>query len=41
MDRVFEMILNANEDLEFQIKVSFLEIYNEKIIDLLDSNIFL
>ncbi|KAL4441418.1 hypothetical protein ABPG74_013713 [Tetrahymena malaccensis] len=36
MDRVFETILNASEDLEFQIRVSFLEIYNEKIQDLLD-----
>ncbi|EAR93752.2 kinesin motor catalytic domain protein (macronuclear) [Tetrahymena thermophila SB210] len=36
MDRVFETILNSSEDLEFQIRVSFLEIYNEKVQDLLD-----
>jgi hypothetical protein len=36
MDRVFELILDANESIEFTVKVSFLEIYNEKIHDLLD-----
>ena len=46
MDHVFESILNANENLEFTVKVSFLEIYNEKIQDLIDGfnsfiNIFL
>lgn len=40
MDSVFENILNANENFEFTVKVSFLEIYNEKIQDLLDSNKF-
>lgn len=35
MDRVFEFIMQASEDLEFSIRVSFIEIYNEKIIDLL------
>lgn len=37
MDAVFENIMNANESLEFTVKVTFLEIYNEKIQDLLDS----
>ena len=36
MDRVFELILDANESIEFTVKVSFMEIYNEKIHDLLD-----
>ena len=31
MDRVFEIILNANEHIEFTVKVSMMEIYNEKI----------
>lgn len=38
MDTVFEYIINANENLEFTVKISFLEIYNEKIQDLLDRN---
>ncbi len=37
MDKVFDLIINASEDLEFQIRVSFIEIYNERIIDLVDS----
>lgn len=37
MDSVFDNIMNANENSEFTVKVSFLEIYNEKIQDLLDS----
>ena len=36
MDHVFESIMNADENFEFTVKVSFLEIYNEKIQDLLD-----
>lgn len=36
MDRVFEVIFDANTNLEFTLKVSFMEIYNEKIQDLLD-----
>lgn len=36
MGYVFERIINANETIEFSVKVSFLEIYNEKIQDLLD-----
>lgn len=35
---LFDSILNANEDLEFTVKVSMLEIYMEKIRDLLDIN---
>lgn len=31
MDRVFELILNAGEHIEFTVRVSMLEIYNEKI----------
>ena len=37
MESVFESIINASEDIEFRVKVSFMEIYNEKIHDLLDS----
>lgn len=37
MDEVFDGIMKANENIEFTVKVSFLEIYNEKIHDLLDS----
>lgn len=37
MDEVFDMILSANEKFEFTIRVTMLEIYNEKIQDLLDS----
>ena len=36
MDEVFDCIMRANESIEFTVKVSFLEIYNEKIHDLLD-----
>lgn len=36
MDSVFEHIVNADENIEFTVKISFLEIYNEKIQDLLD-----
>jgi kinesin family protein 5 len=36
MEYVFDLILNASTDLEFTVKCSFLEIYNEKIQDLLD-----
>lgn len=32
----FDTIADQPEDIEFSIKVSFLEIYNEKIKDLLD-----
>ena len=37
METIFNMILNASEDNEYQIKVSMVEIYNEKVNDLLDS----
>ena len=33
---IFSRIVEAPEDVEFSMKVSFLEIYNEKIRDLLD-----
>ena len=33
---IFARIIEAPEDVEFSMKVSFLEIYNEKIRDLLD-----
>ena len=36
MDRIFQYIMNADEKLEFTVKVSFLEIYLEKVNDLLD-----
>lgn len=38
METIFNMILNASEDNEYHIKVSMVEIYNEKVNDLLDSN---
>ena len=36
MDCLFEQIINANEDLEFTVKCSMLEIYNEKLHDLIE-----
>lgn len=33
---VFEKIENASEDIEFTVKISMIEIYMEKIKDLLD-----
>jgi kinesin family protein 5 len=36
MDHLFELISDTDENLEFTIRVSMLEIYNEKIKDLLD-----
>lgn len=36
MEAVFNIMLNASEDNEYQIKVSMVEIYNEKVNDLLD-----
>ena len=36
MDKIFDLILNSPEELEFTVKCSFLEIYKEKINDLLD-----
>lgn len=40
MDEVFEMIMAASDKFEFTIRVTMLEIYNEKIQDLLDSRLF-
>jgi len=34
--QVFEVIADAPEEIEFQVKVSFIEIYREKIRDLLE-----
>ena len=36
-DFLFECIAKADEDIEFNIKCSYLEIYMEKIMDLLDA----
>lgn len=36
-DNLFELIANADKDIEFTIKCSYLEIYMEKIMDLLDA----
>ena len=36
MSHLFELILNSSENIEFNVKVSFLELYNEKLHDLLD-----
>jgi len=38
MVRVFENIEKANDEIEFIVKCSYLEIYNEKVQDLLDPN---
>jgi kinesin family member 5 len=38
MDSLFEGMVNASESTEFTLRVSFLEIYLERIQDLLDSN---
>ncbi|KAL4493521.1 hypothetical protein ABPG72_007529 [Tetrahymena utriculariae] len=38
MEKLFDMIADAPSTMEFSIKASFLEIYNEKIHDLLDSS---
>ena len=40
MDTIFDLILNAPEEMEFTVRCSFLEIYKEKINDLLDSIFF-
>lgn len=34
MDKIFENIFKSSGDIEFTIKVSFMEIYNERIQDL-------
>jgi len=36
MEYIFELIKNSSSDIEFSVKCSYLEIYNEKIQDLLD-----
>lgn len=36
-DFLFDLISNADKDIEFTIKCSYLEIYMEKIMDLLDA----
>ena len=36
MDNIFDLIINSPEELEFTVKCSFLEIYKERINDLLD-----
>jgi hypothetical protein len=38
MDAIFEGLINASSSCEFSIKVSYLEIYLEKIQDLIDSS---
>lgn len=38
VDALFEGVTNADENMEFTIKVSYVEIYLEKIRDLLDDN---
>ena len=40
VDDIFTFIYNMEENVEFHIKVSYFEIYMEKIRDLLDSKIF-
>ena len=36
IDSLFNIINNTSDDIEFSVKCSFIEIYNEKILDLLD-----
>ena len=36
MSHLFELILESDQNIEFSVKVSFLELYNEKLNDLLD-----
>ena len=36
MNTIFQLIMEADEKVEFTVKVSFLEIYLEKLNDLLD-----
>lgn len=38
MTELFDVVHSKSEDLIHIVKVSFLEIYNEKIMDLLDTN---
>ena len=38
MNTIFELIMKADEKIEFTVKVSFLEIYLEKLNDLLDKS---
>ena len=38
MNTIFELIMKAEEKIEFTVKVSFMEIYLEKLNDLLDSS---
>jgi hypothetical protein len=39
MDEIFDLIMGASDKFEFTIRVTMLEIYNEKIQDLLDSRL--
>lgn len=41
IESVFDYINNSPEDIEFSVKSSFIEIYNEKIQDLLDRTFYL
>lgn len=36
MEYIFDCILQADRNLEFTVRSSYLEIYNEKVQDLLD-----
>ena len=36
VDNIFDLIINSPEEIEFTVKCSFLEIYKERINDLLD-----
>lgn len=40
MRKIFELIINAPEWVEFSVKVSFIEIYCEKLRDLLDESVY-
>lgn len=41
MNYLFSSIMNSSEDIEFNVKVSFLELYNEKLQDLIDRKHFI
>ena len=41
IEKIFDMIVLSSSDLEFTVKVSFMEIYMERVKDLLQRNILL
>jgi hypothetical protein len=41
MELIFQLIMNSPDNIHFSVKCSYLEIYNEKIQDLIDCNSYL